>query len=69
VSAAARSDAPHAWRVMIRCSVTGESVWTGVTMHPAALAGRDDLAINGFVCPLCDQLHTWSKHAAWLDDE
>jgi hypothetical protein len=38
-------------------------------MHPAALASRDELAINGFVCPLCDQLHTWSKRGAWIGEE
>lgn len=69
MSAVTRDDAPPTWRVMTRCSVTGESVWTGVTMHPAALASRDELAINGFVCPLCDQLHTWSKRVAWIGEE
>jgi hypothetical protein len=53
---------------MIRCPIAGEPVWTGVTMHPTALAARDDLATNGFRCPRCDELHTWSKRAAWIDD-
>jgi hypothetical protein len=51
--------------VMIRCPVTGEHVYTGMTMHIQSW-NTIDYAGNSVRCTHCGELHVWSKRDAEL---
>jgi hypothetical protein len=59
---------PNQQRVMIRCSVTGRAVPTGLTADPATWDARA-IGLNRVACTDCKQFHAWSKNDASLEPQ
>ena len=53
-------------RVMIRCSITGEAIATGLIADPTSWDARP-IELNRALCPACKQSHAWSKKDAFLE--
>ena len=53
-------------RVMIRCSITGEAIATGLMADPASWDARP-IEVNRALCPACKQSHALSKKDAFLE--
>jgi hypothetical protein len=53
-------------RVMIRCSLTGRAVPTGLTADPATWEALP-IGLNRVACSDCKQFHAWSKNDASLE--
>lgn len=52
-------------QVMIRCPQTGKLVSTGIAMDKASFESST-LTNNSVKCPLCGNIHVWSKRDATL---
>lgn len=52
--------------ICIKCPATGETVATGMTIEPDEFERTDDLGMNTFQCPACEETHTWNKRDAFL---
>lgn len=52
--------------VMIRCTVTGRAIPTGLTADPRTWDARP-IGLNRVACPECKQMHAWSKSDAHLE--
>ena len=55
-------------RVLITCPTTNRPVPTGISLSLASFQARP-LADNQFRCPACEQIHTWDKADAYLEEE
>lgn len=53
------------YKVMIICPSTGKAVYAGVLTDLSSWE-QSDYADNQIKCPLCRQMHTWSKPDAHL---
>jgi hypothetical protein len=53
-------------RVMIRCSVTGDAVPTGLMADPKTWEARP-IDLNRVLCSACKQSHAWRKSDAFLE--
>jgi hypothetical protein len=53
-------------RVMIRCSVVGRAIPTGLAADPVTWFARP-IGLNRMFCPECKQIHAWSKSDAFLE--
>jgi 4-hydroxy-3-methylbut-2-en-1-yl diphosphate synthase IspG/GcpE len=53
-------------RVMIRCSITGDTIETGLMADPQSWNARS-IGLNRVACPACKQSHAWSKKDAFLE--
>jgi len=53
-------------QVMIRCSLTGRAIHTGLTADPKTWKDRH-IGLNRVSCPECKQIHAWSKSDAYLE--
>ena len=52
--------------VMIRCSVIGRTIPTGLTADPVTWIARP-IGLNRVACPECKQIHAWKKDDAYLE--
>ncbi len=55
-------------RVMIACPVTGRPIYTGVSYDEDTFE-TSQFADKSVFCPECGQVHTWTKHDAYLESE
>ncbi|HEV7251555.1 MAG TPA: hypothetical protein VGN97_00420 [Mesorhizobium sp.] len=53
--------------ICIKCPVTGQTVATGMEMAPEEFEQADP-GMNTFLCPACEETHTWNKRDAFLRD-
>ena len=53
-------------RVMTQCPTTGQTVFTCQRMKPVEFDALSNEM--GFRCPVCDQIHKWSRADAWLEE-
>ena len=54
-------------RLMIMCPVEHRSIFTGLEMDERTWA-TITLEANSIGCPLCGQMHRWSKQDAFFDE-
>jgi hypothetical protein len=54
--------------VMIKCPDSGEAIPTGYAMN-GAIFEEATLTNQTVQCPICRQLHAWSKGDSWLQKE
>jgi hypothetical protein len=54
--------------VMITCPNSGEPIPTGYAMYDT-LFKKATLTNQTVQCPVCRQLHTWSKGDSWLQKQ
>ncbi len=64
-------------RLMIKCPMTGQPVFTGMDLTPVSNGmeftreafDSSTLKDNSVSCPHCHQQHVWQKEDAYLEDE
>lgn len=54
--------------VLIDCPTTGKPIYTGIALSKQTFEGAA-MQGNTVQCPHCQQMHTWDKEDAYLEDE
>ena len=58
-----------AWRIVIRCPETGETVPTGVVVPDTRSFDALLLPRRHLTCPSCGRQHAWTKDSAWVEPD
>ena len=56
---------PH---IMINCPSTNKPLPTGISVGDQAAFDNNSFTNNSVQCPHCQQMHTWSKKDAWVEE-